>query len=103
MVKQVNSVDEFQELISTPNLVVADFFATWCGPCMNFAPKFETLSKEYSNATFVKIDISEVPELQTRYSIASIPAFKLFKDGNVIAEVVGANAINLRNAIEKNL
>ncbi|KAK1442776.1 glutaredoxin like protein [Babesia gibsoni] len=103
MVKQLATVDEFQAAIATPNLVVVDFFATWCGPCMNFAPKFEAMSKEFPNVAFVKVDISDVPELQTKYSIASIPAFKLFKDGNVVAEVVGANALNLRNAVEKNL
>lgn len=63
---------------------------------MNFAPRFEAMSKEYPNATFIKIDITEVPELQTKYSISSIPAFKLFKDGNVVADVVGANGVNLK-------
>ncbi|GBE61556.1 cytosolic thioredoxin Trx1 [Babesia ovata] len=103
MVKQVASVDEFQTLIASPSLVVVDFFATWCGPCMSFAPKFEAMSKDYPSASFVKVDISDVPELQTKYAITSIPAFKLFKNGEVVAEVVGASGINLKNAIEKNL
>ncbi|ORM40693.1 Thioredoxin-1 [Babesia sp. Xinjiang] len=103
MVKQIGSLDEFHSTLSAPGLVVVDFFATWCGPCMNFAPKFETMSKDYPSAVFVKVDISEIPELQTKYAITSIPAFKLFKNGEVVAEVVGASVINLKNAIEKNL
>ncbi|GFE54678.1 cytosolic thioredoxin Trx1 [Babesia ovis] len=103
MVKQIVSMEEFQAVLQTPGLVVVDFFATWCGPCMNFAPKFENFAKDYSTATFVKVDISELPELQTKYAITSIPAFKLFKNGEVVGEVVGASAINLKNAIDKNL
>ncbi|CDR95230.1 thioredoxin, putative [Babesia bigemina] len=103
MVKQVASVDEFQTVIASPGLVVVDFFATWCGPCMSFAPKFEAMSKDYPSANFIKVDITDVPELQTKYAITSIPAFKLFKNGEVVGEVVGASGINLKNAIEKNL
>ncbi|EDO06320.1 putative thioredoxin-1 [Babesia bovis T2Bo] len=103
MVKQIASMDEFYSILQTPGLVVVDFFATWCGPCMNFAPKFENFAREYSSVTFVKVDISEFPELQTKYAITSIPAFKLFKNGDVVGEVVGASAINLKNAIDKNV
>ncbi|GIX64422.1 thioredoxin, putative [Babesia caballi] len=70
---------------------------------MNFAPKFELMSKEFSNVQFLKVDISELPELQTKYAISSVPAFKLFKNTEVVGEVIGASAINLRNAIDKNM
>ncbi|KAK2198192.1 bifunctional Thioredoxin domain/Thioredoxin-like superfamily/Thioredoxin [Babesia duncani] len=103
MVKQVQTIEEFTTFVSRPEVLVVDFFATWCGPCVKFAPVFEEIAKAYPKATFIKVNIEEIPELQTTYAITSIPAFKVIKDGKVVGEAVGANRQTLEAVIDKAL
>ena len=55
MVKEVLNSNEFNDLISVPNLVVIDYYATWCGPCRNIAPFYEQLSRKYPEVVFLKV------------------------------------------------
>ena len=87
MVKKVNAV-EFDELMGK-GTVIADFSATWCGPCRMLSPVMEELSEEKKDITFINIDCDECPDIAGRYNIMSIPAVLLFKDGQKVAETVG--------------
>nr|CDS25302.2 thioredoxin 2 [Hymenolepis microstoma] len=60
VVKPIAVEEEFENLIKGDQLVVCDFFATWCGPCKMLAPRLEELAKEHTNITFVKIDVDEL-------------------------------------------
>jgi len=86
------TVDSFeQEVIKSSNLVMVDFWATWCGPCKIVAPVVEELAKEYEGkVTFVKVNTDENQDLATRYNIRGIPTLMFFKEGNVADQVVGA-------------
>jgi thioredoxin 1 len=90
----VNSVtvDTFdQEVIQSSNLVMVDFWATWCGPCKIVAPVVEELAKEYEGkVTFVKVNTDENQDLATKYNIRGIPTLMFFKEGNIADQVVGA-------------
>ncbi|PVI03620.1 thioredoxin [Periconia macrospinosa] len=84
-------------------LLVLDCFATWCGPCKVIAPQVVKFSKTYPDAKFYKIDVDEVPDVAQELGIRAMPTFLLFKNGDKIAEVVGANPKALESAIKANL
>lgn len=62
-------------------LVLVDFFATWCGPCKMLGPVLEEMSSERSDVKIVKIDVDENPNLSKRFAIMSVPTLILFKNG----------------------
>jgi len=84
-------------------LLVLDCFATWCGPCKVIAPQVVKFSSTYPTATFYKLDVDEVPDVAQELGIRAMPTFMLFRDGEKIAEVVGANPKALEAAIKANL
>ena len=74
-----------------PTLV--DFWAEWCGPCVQIAPALEELAAEYGEKlTVAKVNIDENPETPTRYGVRGIPTLILFKDGEIAATKVGATS-----------
>jgi thioredoxin 1 len=90
-VKSVTADSFDKEVIESPNLVLVDFWATWCGPCKIIAPVVEELAKEYEgNVTFAKVNTDENPDIASKYAIRGIPTLMFFKDGKVLDQVVGA-------------
>jgi putative thioredoxin len=85
--------------------VVVDFWASWCGPCMMLKPTLEKLAGEYSGKFFLaKVNVDEERENAMKYGVSSIPSVKMFKDGKVADEFVGAMAEkHVREWLEKNL
>ena len=71
--------------------VVIDFWAPWCGPCVNFAPVYEAVAKERSGKIrFLKVNTEAEQELSARFRIRSIPTIMIFKQGQVVDILSGA-------------
>ncbi|MBT4540034.1 thioredoxin [Candidatus Woesearchaeota archaeon] len=71
--------------------VVVDFWAEWCHPCKMLGPVLEKLESEYDgDFILVKINVEQAPESSGKYSVTSIPAVKMFKNGEIIDEFTGS-------------
>ena len=78
-----------EEVLGSDKPVLADFNATWCGPCRMLGPVIEEISEERSDIKVVSIDIDEEPDLAEEYDVFSIPCVVLFKGGAEVARSVG--------------
>lgn len=79
----------FDEAIKE-GLVLADFWATWCGPCKMIAPVLEELDAEMGDQVkIVKVDVDENQETAGKFGIMSIPTLIIFKDGKQVDQLVG--------------
>ncbi|PLT32342.1 thioredoxin [Bacillus sp. V5-8f] len=86
----VHATDQSFNNETGEGLVLADFWAPWCGPCKMIAPVLEELDSEMSDKLkIVKIDVDENQETAGKFGVMSIPTLLLFKNGEVVDKVVG--------------
>merc|ERR1711894_56030 len=83
-------------------LVVIDFFATWCGPCKMISPVLEEMEAQMSNVKFLKVDVDEAEDVAVHYQISAMPTFIFIKNGQRVADLMGANADKLKELVAKN-
>jgi len=87
-VKEVTE-KSFEKNISK-GVVIVDFWATWCRPCLMQAPIFEEAAKEMKGkVTFLKIDVDKAKNIAAKYRISSIPTLIVFKDGKEVTRTMG--------------
>ncbi|KAK4069019.1 hypothetical protein Trihar35433_5598 [Trichoderma harzianum] len=100
----IGSDGEWQTLLSGTTVVVADFYADWCGPCKMIAPHFERLSKEHSRpnkVAFAKVNVDNQANIARTQGVTAMPTFKIFHNGTAVETIRGANPSALTEAITK--
>lgn len=90
MATQNLTAETFERVVSQGNMVVVDFWATWCGPCRSFGPVFEGASDKHQDIVFAKVDIDENSSLATAAGISSVPTLMAFKEGALVYSQPGA-------------
>jgi len=78
------SAQNFNEEVEKYQIAILDFWAPWCGPCMQFKPIFEKVANEHPDILFGKINTEEERELAAHFNIQSIPTIMIIKEGIIV-------------------
>uniref|UniRef100_A0A0A9WXZ7 Thioredoxin n=1 Tax=Lygus hesperus TaxID=30085 RepID=A0A0A9WXZ7_LYGHE len=81
------------------NLVVIDFYATWCGPCKMIAPKLEELAQAHPEIVFLKVDVDECEDVAAAYEISVMPTFVFIKEKKKLTSFSGSNFDKLKEVV----
>jgi len=94
--------ENFEETITTNDIVFIDFWAPWCGPCKSFAPIYEEIAEKNEGVVFAKVNTEDEQELGAHFQIRSIPTLMIFREQIVLyAEAGMLPAPALQEIVEK--
>ena len=90
MTTQDITAEKFNETITDNEIVLVDFWASWCGPCRAFAPTFAASSEKHPDVVHAKVDTEAEQQLAAAADIRSIPTLMAFKKGKLVFNQAGA-------------
>ncbi|RRJ90782.1 thioredoxin family protein [Flavobacterium macacae] len=86
----INDMQEFDQVVGQGNIVIADFYADWCGPCKALLTTLDSLSVEFEGrADVIKVNIDDQHELASRFGIRTVPTVVYFQNQKVVDKTVG--------------
>ena len=81
--------EPFSKALEDNAILIVDFWADWCGPCLKVAPILDEISSEY-NVKIAKVHVDENPETSSKYEVSSIPTIMVFENGIPVKKIIGA-------------
>jgi thioredoxin len=84
------TTDNFKEVVDNNDMLIIDFWASWCAPCRSFAPTFEAASEQHTDIVFAKVNTEEQQELAAAFNIRSIPTIMVFREKVIVYADAGA-------------
>lgn len=100
----ITSKENWDQKIAEANkdgkMVVANFSASWCGPCRVIAPVYAEMSKTYPQLMFLTIDVDDLMDFSSSWDIRATPAFFFLKNGQQVDKLVGANKPELEKKVQ---
>ncbi|XP_065853591.1 thioredoxin H-type [Euphorbia lathyris] len=94
-----NWEEKLAEATKDGKIVIANFSATWCGPCRMIAPFYRELSDKYPSLMFLLVDVDELSDFSSSWDIKATPTFFFLRDGQQLDKLVGANKPELQKKI----
>ena len=92
----------FDEIIGSNDIVIIDFWAPWCGPCLQFAPTFKEASDKINGVTFAKVNTEEEQGLGAHFRIRSIPTLMIFREQiGIFSQPGSMTAKDLEDLLDK--
>jgi thioredoxin 1 len=89
--KDVTDATFQSKVLESEQTIMVDFWAEWCGPCRAVSPILDKIAEENSKKlSIVKLNVDDNPETAMKYGITSIPAMKVFQNGEVVKTIIGA-------------
>ncbi|MFI6576932.1 thioredoxin [Nocardiopsis sp. NPDC050513] len=100
-VKTVTDATFKEEVLGSDKPVLVDFWADWCGPCKQMAPVLDKLAQTHGDKIeVVKLNTDQNPNTPREYNVLSLPTMNVYKDGEVVKQIIGAKPLRL---LEKDL
>ena len=81
----------YAALQNTPDLVIVDLYAPWCGPCRALSPVFENIANTYPHVLVLKVNVDAVGSLASQFAVASLPTIVFIRHGKEVDRVIGAD------------
>lgn len=90
--KEIQTAEQFQQIISSDKPVIVKFYTTWCPDCMRLNMFIDDIMKEYSQYDWFEMNRDHFPELAEQYQVLGIPSLLVFQNGEKVAHLHSANA-----------